>query len=71
MPEQECWVVQYRIKSKSKPNWEGTRWVMHHEYFTQEKAVRRCDHMREKAAQRVNDCDEEWRVLHVTQEVVY
>ena len=74
VPEQEkaeCWVAQYRVKSKSSTTWG--KWATHQDYRTRDAAVRSCDSMRQVAEKfgLTRKADEEWRVLHVTQEVVY
>lgn len=70
-PEQETaetFIVQYRVKSKSSKAWGA--WTIHRDYLRAETAAVECGKKRMAARKNVKS-DEEWRVLHVTQEVVF
>lgn len=64
----EAYVVQYRVKSKSSTTWG--KWAMWRDYRRPQTAQAECDRKRMVATQH-SGAAEEWRVLHVTQEVVY
>ena len=68
----ECWVVQYRVRPR---NGVWGAWATGTDYRRKETALKACDDQRahEEAQQAKfgKSAEVEWRVLHVTQEVVY
>jgi hypothetical protein len=72
-PAQEqasCWISQYRVRPRKGP-WGA--WTTDLDYRTAEAAQRRVDGKREDEKQygEKRRAEIEWRVLKVTQEVVY
>lgn len=68
----ECWITQYRVRPR---NGAWGAWATDRDYRAAEPAVRRADAKREaeKGQQDKGQTGAEvaWRVLKVTQEVVY
>lgn len=64
----ECWIVQYRVRVNDRTPWGSWAVLNTPDNLTETSAKRICHKRRE---QETNRHWREWRVLHVTQEVVY
>lgn len=68
----ECWIVQFRVKGRSQKEWGA--WSTGSDYRRKDTAVEQCDMQRQVEAGREakgGTARTEWRVLKVSQEVVY